>query len=162
MNEQEQLKLQAGLDGELTDREMAEVAGWLECRPEARQLKGELDYVRTALRGNELERTLVSSREFYWNRIAAAIEKPSAETVADHHGGFVRWILRHLGQVAGVAAALALLFFTFTSLDAEPLPESDWKVLDPNTGMANYRDYKNGVTVVMLYDRSTPGFTPGN
>ncbi len=162
MSENEQLKLQAYLDGELPEAERREVARWLDTSDEARSLLAELQHARAAVRGNELERKPDCTREFYWSGIARAIDASEAQTARMERHGVLGWFRRYLGQIAGAATGVALVAFTFTLMTRQPEPDSTWEVLDPDTGMVNYRDFENGITVVMLYDQSTPGFTQGN
>jgi hypothetical protein len=67
-----------------------------------------------------------------------------------------------MAQLAGAAAGVALVVFSFIALTGEPEVQGAWEVLDPNMAMVNYNDFDNNITVVMLYDQSTAGFTPGN
>lgn len=162
MSENEQLKLQAYLDGELPAKERGEVARRLDTSGEARALLAELQHARGAVRGNELKRTLDCTRELYWNGIAQAIEAAEARRERSREHGVFGWLRHHLAQIAGAAAGIALVAFTFTMTTKPSEPDSTWEVLDPDTAMVNYRDFENGITVVMLYDQSTPGFTQGN
>lgn len=73
MNEQD-LRLQAYLDGEMTPREAAEIEQWLKKDPAASSLLQELRTVREVLRTNEPEIKLPETREFYWSKISRAIE----------------------------------------------------------------------------------------
>jgi len=167
MNEQEQLKLQAYLDGELTGREREEVAGLLDHRADARELLAELQHVRAALRDGDPDVRLDCSREFYWSGIERALATTPAGSGLGTGLGLTAWLRRHLAPLAGAAAGLALmattvLVFNHPAASTEMRAEGEWEVVHPDTGMVNYRDYQNGITVVMLYDRSTPGFTSGN
>ncbi len=162
MSENEQLKLQAYLDGELAEKERTEVAQWLDTSEEARALLAELQHARSALRGNELDRKLDCTREFYWNGIAREIQRDEPAAVRRQGTGLFSWLRHHLAQIAGAATGVALVALTLTVVSKQPEPDSTWEVLDPDTGMVNYSDFKNGITVVMLYDQSTPGFTAGN
>jgi anti-sigma factor RsiW len=162
MSENEQLKLQAYLDGELAEKDRAEVAQWLDTSEEARALLAELQHARAAVRGNEQARRLDRTRELYWSGIERGIEAYAARTVRSEGLGALGWLRHHLAQIAGAATGIALVALTLTVVSEQPEPDSTWEVLDPNTGMVNYSDFKNGITVVMLYDQSTPGFTPGN
>lgn len=162
MNEPEQLKLQAYLDGELTSRERDDVAGLLDARADARELLGELQHTRAALRSGEVGRRLECSREFYWNRIeraiSAAVQEPGTPPVV----GWLGWLRRHFAPAAGAGAALALLTISLIVFYPQRVTaESEWEVLHPQTGMVNLRDYQSGITVVMLYDRTKPDFTSG-
>ncbi len=162
MNELEQLKLQAYLDGELTSRERDDVAGLLDARADARELLGELQHTRAALRGGELDRRLDCSREFYWNRIEREISAAAQEPGTPPVVGWLGWLRRHVAQAAGAGAALALLTISLVVFYPQRVTaESEWEVLHPQTGMVNLRDYQSGITVVMLYDRTKPDFTSG-
>jgi hypothetical protein len=169
MNEEQQLKLQAYLDGELAGREREEMAGLLAADEGARALHEELRHTRSALRENEPERRLDCTREFYWGGVERGIERSAFDTDSAASPGEVSWLRRFFAPIAGALAVVALLFVTLSDFSFNPSPsspvataESEWEVLHPETGMVNYRDYQNGITVVMLYDRSTPGFTSGN
>lgn len=167
MNEQEHLKLQAYLDGELNGRERDEVIRLLDTREDARELMAELQNTRAALRGAEPERRLDCSREFYWSGIERGINTATAETPAAAGIGLLAWLRRHVAQVTAAAAAVCLIttvaiFSRHPGATPNPsLAESDWEVLHPGTGMMSYRDFENGITVVMLYDRTNPDFTSG-
>lgn len=162
MNESEQLKLQAYLDGELTSLERAEVATLLEGSADARQLLAELQHTQAAIRGNESERSLDCSREFYWSRIERELSATTQEAAPTPGISLLQWLRGHVRSVAGVgiAAAAVIVGLVFFPVHAQAT-ESDWEVLHPDTGMVSLRDYQNGITVVMLYDRTTPGFTSG-
>jgi anti-sigma factor RsiW len=140
MNEQEKLKLQAYLDGELTSRERNEVAGLLDARADAREML----------------------LEFYWNRIEREISAAAREPGTLPVVGWLGWLRRHVGQAAGAGAALTLVAISLVVFYPQPVTaESEWEVLHPQTGMVNLRDYQSGITVVMLYDRTKPDFTSG-
>jgi hypothetical protein len=67
------LRLQASLDGELSGRETQRMADVLARDPEAQPLLTELGLIKSALAGNEPERPVPQSRDFYWGRITQAI-----------------------------------------------------------------------------------------
>ena len=75
MKDEQQLKLQAYLDGELPDSEVRAVADWIAKDAEAAGLLAELKNTRGALAGFEAEIKLPESREFYWSKIAREIER---------------------------------------------------------------------------------------
>lgn len=159
MNEQEQLKLQSHLDGELSAAEHQEVLRWLDSNEEARALLKELQTTKRVVRENEPELKLDCSREFYWNAIAREIEREEPVVVESRNDGLFGF-LRHYGaQLTGVAAGIAVIAFSFTAMTNEPEVDSAWEVLDPGTAMVSYNDFDSGITVVMLYDQTTAGFT---
>jgi anti-sigma factor RsiW len=162
MNESEQLKLQAYLDGELTERERADVAALLDAEEDARRLLAELQQTRSAIRDNEPGRSLDCSREFYWKGIAAKLASSPGETAPTPGVNLMQWLRGHVRSLVGTGVAVAALALLLTLFGAGPaVAESDWEVLHPQTGMVSLRDYQSGITVVMLYDRTKPDFTSG-
>ena len=69
MNAEFQLKLQAHLDGELSERESREIETALATDAEARALLAELRNTCGALAGFEAELKLPEERAFYWSKI---------------------------------------------------------------------------------------------
>src|SRR4051812_3107727 len=74
MNEEQQLKLQAFLDGELPERDAREITAWLQRDAAAAALFAELKATRQALAAAETPVALPESREFYWSKIARDLQ----------------------------------------------------------------------------------------
>jgi anti-sigma factor RsiW len=114
MEQDVRLKLQACLDGELSDREAAEVRALAGRDPEAAALMRELEMTSAALHGQEEGIRVPDSREFYWSKIQRAIESQEAiEARAATPSGIPLWrrLLIPLGACATVAiVAVALLW----------------------------------------------------
>src|SRR6476646_9234604 len=103
MIEEQQLKLQAFLDGELPEKDAREVAAWLARDAEATDLLAELRNTRKALVDFEPGLKLPESREFYWSKIQREIQRlEPVQTPAKPVSVFalVRRILVPLGSVA--------------------------------------------------------------
>jgi len=75
INHEKELKLQAYLDGELPADEANAIADLLGRDAGAQALYQELRVAKSLLAGNELERTLSESREFYWSKIQRQIDR---------------------------------------------------------------------------------------
>ena len=103
-----ELKLQAYLDGELSSGEAKAIAGMLGRDVCAQGLYQELRIAQSLLPGNELERMLPESREFYWSKIQRQIDRVES-TQADGlpEEAASRWWPRFLAP-AGLLAALAV------------------------------------------------------
>ncbi len=108
INHETELKLQAYLDGELSAGEAKAIADLLGRDAGAQALYQELRITQSLLAGNELERKLPESREFYWSKIQRQIERLES-TQADGLAELAasRWWPRFLTP-AGVLAALAV------------------------------------------------------
>lgn len=109
MNHEFQLKLQAHLDGELSTREANDLEARMQSDRAAQDLLAELKSTRTALRGNEPERKLPESPDFYWSKIERAIL--AEEKTAGHRGNPFRlaWLFRYWPQLSGAGVAALLL-----------------------------------------------------
>ena len=91
MKAEQELELQAYLDGELSERAARRVADWMAMDPEAQTLAAELRMTKTALAGNDPELAVPESRDFYWSKIRRVIESaPPAEPNPDP-GWLVAW-----------------------------------------------------------------------
>jgi anti-sigma factor RsiW len=103
-----ELKLQAYLDGELPAGEANVIADLLGRDAGAQALYQELRIAKSLLAGNEPERNLPESREFYWSKVQRQIER--MESTAAHgltEPAASAWWPRFLAP-AGLLAALAV------------------------------------------------------
>src|SRR6266536_3491712 len=75
INHETELRLQAYLDGELSEAEAKGIADLLRCDAGAQTLYQELRIAKSLLAGNELERKLPEPPEFYWSKIQRHIER---------------------------------------------------------------------------------------
>jgi len=141
-----QLKLQAYLDGELSEAEAAEVANWLARDREAVALLGELRNTRQAFVGLEVGIMLPESREFFWSKIERAIhsQELQPQAAARPRPWLPRWgkILIPAGALAAVAIVALVGLFGSGGLPSE------MAVADP--GAFTYRDFNSGTTLVWL------------
>lgn len=146
-----QLKLQAYLDGELPEKEAAEVARWVAGDQEAALLLVELRNTRASLVGYDKRLQLPETREFYWSKIQREIARLEPEQVEAPLAPAWSWVSRLLkrgGAIAAVAA-IALIaggqFGWFTN-SSGPVAES---ALGDNEAFS-YRDDSTGTTLVWL------------
>jgi len=159
MRSEDQLKLQAYLDEELSERERRAVASWLAKDPEAQALLAEVEATKITLASNEPEFQLPESREFYWSKIAREIDR--LET-ADDTGQlpFLVWLKRKYWVPVGALAILTLLALASSQL-------IDWSDLRASTHLARevespaeeigsmtFRSEADRVTIIWLYDRT--------
>jgi anti-sigma factor RsiW len=149
MTEEQQLKLQAFLDGELPESDRREVAAWLAQDTDATALLGELKNTRNALKGFEPEIKLPESREFYWSKIKRQIERAEPAPTAAPKASLFTWVRRILMPL-GTVAALALVGLVAVHIfSASPRPMAA-DVMLGDSGAFTYRDDSQGMTVVWL------------
>jgi hypothetical protein len=147
----QQLRIQAGLDGELSVREAQRMAEVLGGDPAAGPLLAELGIVKSALAGNEPERQVLQSRDFYWSQIAQAIAR-EAEVERRRRERISKWIWR-FAPASGFA--LCLLILPMIARDEHPFHHNEVEAVLASVGTLNYRDPQAGLTVVWHYERSS-------
>lgn len=148
MDYQEQLKLQAYLDGELSEAESSELSNRLVSDSEAAALLSELRQTREAMAGFEAETRLPETREFYWSKIKREIERldAPAQTISPRIPLIVR-LRRFLVPVAGVAL-LVIAGLVATLGPSEESGPIETALADP--GAMIYHDFSAGATFVWL------------
>src|SRR6185437_389915 len=125
MTEEQQLKVQAFLDGELPESDSREVAAWLAQDADAAALLGELTNTRNALKGFAPEIKIPESREFYWSKIKREIERAAPEPVAAPKASLFGWFRRALvplGTVAALALVALVIINSFSTGSHHPMP----------------------------------------
>lgn len=153
-NQDPQLKLQALLDGELPESETAGVRDWLARDEAAQALFAELRSTKSALAGNEAERKLPESREFFWSKVQREIEREERATAAPAaRVSWLAWLRGHLMPVTG-AAFLACVagIMLFQSGSASQFGEME--VASDDMGAYTFRDQQAQLTTIWFYDRS--------
>lgn len=151
MTEEQQLKLQAFLDGELPETDAREVAAWLARDADATALAGELRNTRQALADFEPALKLPESREFYWSKIKRDIERSApapASVKSVSPFTLLRRILLPLGGVAVLALGGVLTLHQLSGgSGVQPIQVN---AVLADAGAFTYRDQSQGMTVVWL------------
>ena len=145
----EQLKLQAYLDGELSESEALAVTHWLAADPDAAALLAELRNTRQALVGFDSEVKLPESREFYWSKIERAIQRQEAP--AHQSIPVMPLWLAGLRRLLLPAAGLALLAIAgLLAIQSSRLESGSVETAFSDPGALTFHDYTSGTTLVWL------------
>lgn len=151
MTDEKQLKLQAFLDGELSEKDAQDVASWLAADADATALLGELRNTRHALANFDPDLKLPESREFYWSKIQREIQRrePEAAPAPARSVSFLGLLRRLLMPVAAMAvlAIAGVLAYHELSPGAPPIHV---KAMLADAGAFTYRDQSQGMTVIWL------------
>jgi anti-sigma factor RsiW len=155
MDYKAQLKLQAYLDGELSDAEARSVADSLANDKEAAALLAELRQTHEAVAGFENEIRLPESREFFWSKIERQIERssPVVEPVRDVPIPLIARLRRLLVPMAGVALLVIaglLVFPTPPRDDLNPRSDQPMETALADAGSMIYKDDSAKATFVFL------------
>ena len=153
MNDELPIKVQAFLDGELSEAEAREISSLIAGDADVAALHKELKHTRAALAGFEKRVVVPETREFYWSRIRrgieraeAAPERPAAGPVAFFHS-----LRRALISVTGLAVlALALLITLRPGPPAALAMPGGMEVASLDSSAMTYRNYESGATLVWL------------
>jgi anti-sigma factor RsiW len=146
MEYKDQLKLQACLDGELSESEQRQVESWLERDPEVAALAAELRCTTKAFAGFAADIRLPESREFFWSKIQREIGRQGqAGSEAGQRPSWLAVLRRALVPVTGVAlVVMAGLVATRHS------PSLNSETALDDSGAFTYHDFAAGATLVWL------------
>jgi anti-sigma factor RsiW len=154
MNEAQQLKLQAFLDGELPEREAREILAWTQRDGAAAALLAELKNTRQALAKSEPHLSLPEPREFYWSKIQREIQRLEPR-VSSAPGvslfARLRRLLLPASAVATVAIAGMIAHFHVPKTVVENVADADTPTVETtlaNSDATTYRDASEGTTLV--------------
>ncbi len=149
MDHKTELKLQAALDGELSEAEAREVAAWLARDQDAVLLQAELRNTRHALSAAQAPMALPESREFFWSKIEreiARLEKPApAKTKTSWFAAWQRMLIP-----AGAIAALAIAVMVTIGPPSASSPVDISESSHNDAGAFTDRDYDAHATLVWL------------
>ena len=154
MNREQQLKLQAFLDGELPEREAREILAWTQRDGAAAALLAELKNTRQAMVKSEPHLSVPESREFYWSKIEREIQRLEPPAVSapgiSIFTGMRRWLLP-AGAVATLAVAGLIAHFNVPKAVVDNVADADTPTVETtlaNSDATTYRDASEGTTLV--------------
>jgi anti-sigma factor RsiW len=151
MNDDQQLKLQAFLDGELPEAEAREIANWIASDREAAALHAELKNTRQALGGFEAGIKLPESREFYWSKIEREIQRLEQTQPAERSPAPSFWLWRVLVPASAFAVVAIAAMIAFKDFGTTPARRSlELQTVLADSGAITYRDEQEGMTLVWL------------
>jgi anti-sigma factor RsiW len=160
--EDTKLKLQAGIDGELSQEERVGLERLIASNPEGHRLTEGLTAIRTLLRENKPEHAVPETREFYFSKIARQIESETRKaelkgapatqpaTFAEFWFG---WARKHFVGLSGVGLAACLAIVLFAMPGGMGGRDGELELASDDMGAYTFRDQQQEVTMVWLYDR---------
>ena len=131
MKQEDRLKIQAWLDGELAPQESTIIADLVDSNLEAKAVANELETLQNILKSGENEVKLEDSRDFYWSQIRRQIEaenpespRETASITAGSGESPLRWILPISSLVA-----ISILMVNFNTIGVNHSNSKD--ITDP-------------------------------
>ena len=159
MTQEQQLKLQAFLDGELPEREAREILAWTQRDSAAAGLLAELKNTRQAMANAEPHLSVPESREFFWSKIEREIQRREPVAAATPEpsvfAALRRWLIPAVAVCALVIAGLVAHFHAPTA-GVTIVADADALIVETtlaNSDVTTYRDASEGTTLVWFsYD----------
>ena len=155
MTQEQQLKLQALLDGELSEREAREILVLTQRDSAAAALLSELKNTRQVMAKSEPHLSMPESREFFWSKIEREIQRLEPHPAALPEVSFFAIVLRRWIMPAVVLGALVIagLIVHFIAPPPAASAFADADAPSVETSLANseattYRDADEGTTLV--------------
>jgi anti-sigma factor RsiW len=154
MNQEQELKIQSFLDGELAGREAREVEQWLATDAQAQALLNELKMTRSFVASNQPELKLPETREFYWSKIQRQIEAAEPAEAAARTPFWLAW-RRYFAPLGAVAVVAMLAVFSMKSYDVglENSHLAEIENLSEHSGSLSFRSQSENMFVVWVYNR---------
>jgi len=150
-----QLKIQAFLDDEMSARDAAEMEGLIANDAEARALLAELRNTNAALAAGEVECRLPETREFFWSKIEREISREMPVAAHVPKMPWLGWLRRRWLPVSSSAAVLTCAAAVLVSHPRHGALESgEMELASDEVGSYVFRDQKQQMTMVWLYDRN--------
>ena len=158
MNLEQQLELQAYVDGELSGGDARRVADWLAKDESAQGLVAELRMAKAALAGNEPERSVPETREFYWSKIERALQRPEPAQGKPTPAWLLAW-RKYLMPATGLAVVALLAvttarFSNLTGLDDLTRHFAEVENLSEQFSSYSFRSHSENMFVVWVHDRN--------
>lgn len=158
MDFETELKLQAYLDGELSEGEARQVAKLIAQDQQAVLLMGELRNTRQAVKGAEAIVQLPESREFYWSKISREIQRLDGPERIQQRPSLISRLQRLLVPLSGAVAVSVLLgIMLLNGGSGSALGETE--LANEDMGAITFRSDSEGITTVWLYNRGESEFT---
>ncbi len=154
MNLEQQLKLQAFLDGELPEHEAREILAWTQRDAAAAALLTELKNTRQAMVKSEPHLGVPESREFFWSKIEREIQRLEPQTISAPRVSIFTSLRRFLlpaSAVATLVIAGMIAHFNAPKAIIESVADADTSSVETalaNSDATTYRDASEGTTLV--------------
>jgi anti-sigma factor RsiW len=154
MNVEQQLELQAWVDGELPERDARRIAQLASTDPEAKALAAELRMVKAIVHGNEPVVAFPENPDFYWSKIQRQIE--SADNAQPAR---VSWLFAWRRLLAPISAVALIASVSVVSLNLFNRGEVDdphkylveVENLSDEVSSISYKSQSENMFVVYLY-----------
>lgn len=158
MNREQQLKLQAFLDGELPEREAREILAWTQRDGDAAALLAELKNTRQAMLKSKPQLSVPESREFFWSKIGREIQRLEPSAAATPNVSIFAALRRFLlpaSAIATLVIAGMIAHFNAPKAGVKSVADSDTTTVETtlaSTDATTYRDASEGTTLVWFSD----------
>ena len=151
MDFDKQIKLQAHLDGELSEKEAREVTRWLAQDQEAVLMQAELRNTRQAIKGAEGFMALPETREFFWSKVKREIERQEPVSPVVEKGSWMTAWRRLLIPASAIAVLAIAALISIGPIDFNrPGSMAEIETSYGDTGAFSYRDEAAQATLVWL------------
>jgi len=153
MNKEQQLKLQAFLDGELPEHEECEILAWTQRDAAAAVLLAELKSTRQAMVKSEPHLKVPGSREFFWSKIEREILRLEPSAVVAPQTLFFSTLRRLILPAGALAAVVIAGLVMHLGAPKAAVENADDDTPTVETALADsdattYRDDSEGTTLV--------------
>jgi len=146
-----ELKIQALVDGELTESEAEQMRECMDNDVRLQILYAQLIQTKDLISKYEMPRVLPESGDFYWAKIAQEIGTGEPANQGSNNSLVIKWLFRRLAPLFGIATIALLITLQQPSMpDLGIEIKSDHELLSDGIEVMTFNSVDDSVSIVWL------------
>ena len=148
-----ELKIQALVDGELTESEAEQIRECMGNDVRFQILYAQLIQTKDLISKHEMPRILPESGDFYWTKIAQEIGGVEPANQVSNNSLVIKWLFRRLAPLLGIAAIVLLITLqqpSMLDLDIEFESDHELELVDDDIEVMTFNSFDDSMSIVWL------------
>ena len=148
-----ELKIQALVDGELTESEAEQMRECMDNDVRLQILYAQLIQTKDLISKHEMPRILPESGDFYWTKIAQEIGGVEPANQGSNNSLVIKWLFRRLVPLLGIATIVLLITLQQPSvpdLGIEFKSDHELELLDDDIEVMTFNSIDDSISIVWL------------
>ncbi|MBE86808.1 MAG: hypothetical protein CMO69_03630 [Verrucomicrobiales bacterium] len=148
-----ELKIQALVDGELTESEAEQIRECMGNDVRFQILYAQLIQTKDLISKHEMPRILPESGDFYWAKIAQEIGAVEPANQGSNNSLVIKWLFRRLAPLLGIAAIVLLITLqqpSMLDLDIEFESDHELELVDDDIEVMTFNSFDDSMSIVWL------------
>ena len=148
-----ELKIQALVDGELTESEAEQIRECMGNDVRFQILYAQLIQTKDLISKHEMPRILPESGDFYWAKIAQEIGAVETANQGSNNSLVIKWLFRRLAPLLGIATIVLLITLqqpSMLDLDIEFESDHELELVDDDIEVMTFNSFDDSMSIVWL------------